>query len=76
MSEEKPYEIWHDGKPLTEVMPNDLLILRNTNIDPKMAEILPQTRVLFLSSEVEAIVVRDWENKHNVGIDPKAVEWR
>lgn len=74
MRKEKPYEIWHDGKPLTEVMPNDLLILRNINIDPTLAEILPQTRVLFLSSEVEAIVVRDWENNHNVGIDPKAME--
>lgn len=74
MSKEKPYEIWHDGKPLTEVMPNDLLILRNTSIDPKTAEMLSQTQVLFLSSEVEAIVVRDWENKHNIGIDPKAIE--
>lgn len=74
MNKEKPYEIWHDGKPLTEVMPNDLLILLNTSIDPNTAEFLQQTRVLFLSSEVEAIVVRDWENKHNVGIDPKARE--
>lgn len=70
---EKSYEVWHDGKPLTEVMPNDLLILRNTSIDPNVTELLQQTRLLFLSSEVEAIVVRDWENKHNVGIDPKAM---
>lgn len=71
---EKPYEIWHDGKPLTEVNPNDLLILRNASIDPETAESLQEVRVLFLSSEVEAIVVRDWESKHNIGIDPKAME--
>lgn len=71
---EKSYEVYHDGKPLTEVMPNDLLILLNTSIDPNAVESLQQTRVLFLSSEVEAIVVRDWGNKHNVGIDPKAME--
>lgn len=71
---EKSYEAWHDSKPLTEVMPNDLLILLNTSIDPNVTEFLQQTRVLCLSSDVKAIVVRDWENKHNVGIDPKAME--
>ena len=73
MSKEKPYEIWHDGKPLTEVMPNDLLILRGCGIDPDIVGIIPQTRVLFLSDEVDVIVVRDWENNHNIGIDPKAI---
>lgn len=66
------YEVWRDGKPLVEVYQEDLLILKNCEVDPETCKHLQETRVWFIADDVEVVVVRGWKNGNNMMFQPKA----
>ena len=68
------YEVWRDGKPLVEVYPEDLLILKNCEVDPETCKLLQETRVMFIADSVEVVVVRGWKSGHNIMFQPKEVK--